>query len=82
MLGDEPVLPAAWPYDVDNADARDGRARTEPPAEMRVAALFAVTTFSIAIEHSGLRVIEIRMQYRDGCAVWLNGFEVARRCDR
>ncbi|NVB83960.1 MAG: hypothetical protein HOV81_36630, partial [Kofleriaceae bacterium] len=26
-----------------------------------------------------LRVIEIRLRYRDGCAVWLNGVEIGRR---
>jgi predicted phosphodiesterase len=79
VLGGGPVLPAAWPYDVDNAATATGALAPKPPAEMRIAALLAVTTFPIAIEQAGLRVIEIRLKYRDGCAVWLNGIEVARR---
>lgn len=79
VLGGGVVLPAAWPYDVENAAVATGALAPKPPAEMRVAALLAVTTFPIAIEQRGLRVIEIRMKYRDGAAVWLNGMEVARR---
>lgn len=79
VLGGGPVLPAAWPYDVDNAVVATGPLAPKPAAEMRVAALLAVTTFPIAIEQAGLRVIEIRLKYRDGAAVWLNGIEVARR---
>jgi hypothetical protein len=78
MLGDEKAAPAAWPYDVDTATVGKGPlAPTAPDA--RVAALFAVTTFALGREHQGLRVIEIRLRYHDGCAVWLNGSEVARR---
>lgn len=79
VLGGGPVLPAAWPYDLDNATTGTSALAPKPPAEMRIAALLAITTFPITIEQRGLRVIEIRMRYRDGCAVWLNGIEVARR---
>jgi acid phosphatase type 7 len=78
LLGDEQAAPAAWPYDVDTATI--GKGALAPTAtDARVAALFAVTTFVLAAEHQGMRVIEIRLRYRDGCAVWLNGTEVARR---
>jgi hypothetical protein len=78
LLGDERPAPAAWPDDVDTATVATG-ALAPTAADARVAALFAVTTFTLGPEHRGLRVIEIRLRYRDGCAVWLNGFEVARR---
>lgn len=78
VLGDDQPAPAAWPYDVDTATL--GKGPLAPAVkDARVAALFAVTTFSLAREHQGLRVIEIRLRYHDGCAVWLNGTEVARR---
>ena len=78
LLGDEQAAPVAWPYDVDTATV--GKGPLAPTAkDARVAALFAVTTFALALEHQGLRVIEIRLRYKDGCAVWLNGTEVARR---
>src|SRR6478672_3630343 len=50
VLGGGPVLPAAWPYDVDNAATATGALAPKPPADMRVAALLAVTTFPIAID--------------------------------
>lgn len=78
VLGDDSAAPAAWPYDVDIATV--AKAPLTPTApDARVAALFAVTTFTLERQHEGMRVIEIRLRYRDGCAVWLNGSEVARR---
>src|SRR5205085_6793706 len=62
VLGSGPVLPTAWPYDVDNATTATGALAPKPPAEMRVAAMLAITTFPIAIEQRGLRVIEIRVR--------------------
>lgn len=79
VLGAGPLVPAAWPYDVDNATRATGKLEPKPPAEMRIAALFAITTFSLAPDQKGLRMLEIRVRYHDGCAVWLNGIEVARR---
>ncbi len=78
VLGDDSGEPRAWPYDVDAASV--GKGPLAPTAaDVRIAALFAVTTFTLGREHEGLRVLEIRLRYRDGCAVWLNGIEVARR---
>jgi hypothetical protein len=78
LLGDEQAAPAAWPYDVDSATI--GKGTLAPAAgDARIAALFAVTTFVLDRDHQGLRMVEIRLRYRDGCAVWLNGTEVARR---
>jgi hypothetical protein len=79
VLGDERKPPAAWPYDVDTPTRATGKLAPAAPAEQRIAALFAVTTFALAKDHVGLRVIEIRLRYRDGCVVWLNGIEVGRR---
>jgi len=79
VLGDERKAPAAWPYDVDKPLRATGKLAPAAPAEQRIAALFAVTKFSLAKDHHDLRMIEIRLRYRDGCAVWLNGIEVARR---
>jgi hypothetical protein len=78
VLGDEPPPPGAWPYDIDGALTAKGK--LEPKAsDARIAALFAVTTFTLTGAHAGLRVIEIRARYRDGIAIWINGTEVARR---
>jgi hypothetical protein len=78
LLGDEQAAPLAWPYDVDTATVANG-ALAPTATDARVAALFAVTSFALAQQHQGMRVIEIRARYRDGIAVWLNGSEVARR---
>jgi acid phosphatase type 7 len=78
-LGAGPAAPAAWPYDVDNAQRATGKLEPKPAADMRIASLYAITTFSLAPEQKGLRVIEIRARYHDGISVYLNGIEVARR---
>ncbi|HEX5063599.1 MAG TPA: metallophosphoesterase family protein [Kofleriaceae bacterium] len=78
VLGDEADAPVAWPYDVDAATVANGPL-APTASDARIAALFAVTPFTLTHEHQGLRVLEIRLRYHDGCAVWLNGSEVARR---
>src|SRR6185503_12713736 len=78
LLGDEQATPKAWPYDVDTATVGKG-ALAPTASDARIAALYAVTTFALSQDHQGLRVLEIRLRYQDGCAVWLNGTEVARR---
>jgi acid phosphatase type 7 len=78
VLGEEQAAPTRWPHDVDHATAGSGL--LVPTVEgARVAALFAVTTFTLSAAQQGLRVIEIRARYHDGIAIWLNGTEVARR---
>lgn len=79
VLGDERKPPAAWPYDVDKPLRASGKLAPTAAPDQRIAALFAVTRFALGLDHTTLRVIEIRLRYRDGCAVWLNGVEVARR---
>jgi hypothetical protein len=77
VLGDAQPAPAAWPYDIDKATAAKGKL-APAAADARIAALYAVTTFALGADQQGLRVVEIRLRYQDGCAVWLNGIEVAR----
>jgi len=79
VLGNEAAAPKPWPYDVDTPARASGMLRPRPPDDERVAAMFAITTFELRAEHSGLRVIEIRVRYRDGIVIWLNGVEVARQ---
>ncbi len=78
VLGDEAEPPKAWPYDVDAPVRATGTLRPAAATDERIAALFATTTFELTGAHTGLRVIEIRVRYRDGCVIWLNGVEVAR----
>ncbi len=78
VLGDDVQPPKAWPYDVDTAVQATGTLRPAAGADERIAALFAITKFDLAAQHTGLRVLEIRMRYRDGVVVSLNGVEVAR----
>ncbi len=79
VLGADFAPPPPWPYDVDEPQHARGPLAPRPAADMRIAAMFALTTFTLTNEHSGLRVLEIRLKYQDGCVVWLNGIEVARR---
>jgi acid phosphatase type 7 len=79
VLGDDVAPPAGWPYDLDRPVRGSGKLEPAAAADSRIAAMFAITTFSLGTEHSGLRVIEIRLRYQDGVVIWLNGLEVARR---
>ncbi|HUS30454.1 MAG TPA: metallophosphoesterase [Kofleriaceae bacterium] len=79
VLGGGPTVPAAWPYGLDTVTRATGTLEPTPPAQMRIAAMYAITTFTLAPEDRGLRVLEIRVRYHDGCSVYLNGIEVARR---
>ncbi|NVB79193.1 MAG: hypothetical protein HOV81_12400, partial [Kofleriaceae bacterium] len=79
LLGAPATAPAQWPYGLDHATRATGALAPPAPADQRIAAMFALTTFELTADQSGLRVIEIRLRYRDGCAVWLNGVEIGRR---
>ncbi|HEV7557757.1 MAG TPA: metallophosphoesterase, partial [Kofleriaceae bacterium] len=89
VLGDDQPSPAAWPRDVDDVSpCRAGTVGTcggrggipdGPIDDVRIASLFAVTTFSLTRSDEGMRMIEIRARYQDGIAIWLDGVEVARQ---
>jgi len=79
VLGPEAQPPKAWPYDVDNPQRASGTLRPKAADDQRVAAMFAIAKFELRAEHSGLHVLEVRVRYRDGAVVWLNGVEVARQ---
>lgn len=81
--------PAGWPLAIaSDAQGRApiGAARKSAtvlaaPEERegrRVAALFALTRFSLPAGAAPPH-LELRLRYRDGLAVWLNGVEIARR---
>lgn len=79
VLGPETEPPKAWPYDVDAPARATGLLRPTPGVDERIAALFALTTFQLGADASGLRVLEIRVRFHDGVVISLNGIEVARR---
>lgn len=75
LVGDSTPEPPRWPFDVD------GNRRTigEPTADERIAAAFGVTTFKLGPAEDTLEMLELRLHYRDGVAVWINGIEVVRQ---
>jgi hypothetical protein len=87
LTGDDPALPpAGWPLALDGPRAPgpfgagdDCGCTTrlgELPVGRRVAALYALGTFDA---DPALRVLEIRVRYKDGLALWLNGVPIGRR---
>jgi len=72
VLGEPLPVPAGWPYDHDGTATAIGK----PPEGRRIAAAFGLTTF--AITDPAIAMLELRLRYRDGVAVWINGLEVAR----
>lgn len=87
------VRPATWPLALP-ASAPSGPAPlgATPPGKAcncatsiasldgrRVQALLATTRFAVtAAELRGHRLLELRLRYRDGLALWLNGAEIMR----
>lgn len=94
VLGDS-SLPSEWPVALPEASARRGRAPFEKSAangtckrcgtvlgdgkDRRVAVLYAVRAFQVGSELSSIRVLRLRVRYRDGLVAYINGREVARR---
>jgi predicted phosphodiesterase len=76
VLGDPVREPTSWPYDVDPGDRP---AIGKPGDTERIAVAFGVTTFTLAPADQALDMLELRLHYRDGVAVWLNGVEVVRQ---
>lgn len=75
VLGEPQPLPAGWPYDVKST-------ATQIPAPApgeRIAAAFGIATFALTPAQQGLEVLELKVQYEDGVAVWLNGIEIVRQ---
>jgi len=75
-LGDPAPEPRGWPYDVEGAAAP---AIPAPADDQRIAAAFGVTRFSLGAADQGYEMLELRLRYEDGVAVWLNGLEVVRQ---
>lgn len=73
VLGEPATAPASWPYDVAGTAKDIGT----PAPGQRIAAAYGVTTF--AVGDSTLTMLELRLRYRDGVAVWINGVEVLRQ---
>jgi len=75
VLGDPVPEPARWPFEVEGDRTAIGR----PADGQRIAAAFGVTTFTLAAVDQALEMLELRLHYEDGVAVWLNGIEVVRQ---
>jgi len=75
VLGDAVAPPAGWPFAVRG----ELDAIPAPTDERRVAAAFGVTTFALAPAQQGFEVLELKLKYEDGVAVWLNGIEIVRQ---
>jgi predicted phosphodiesterase len=92
VTGPEVPAPIGWPIELRDGAAGHGPfalpeddgtcdCATRLPAgtDQRVAVLYAQTAFELDAGHKDLRVLELRMRYRDGVVVWLNGTEVVNR---
>jgi hypothetical protein len=92
IWGTQAPAPDGWPHTLDAGALgkgpfaipnKDGtcECKTTLPvtADERVSALYALGRFELGADHADLRVLELRLRYRDGVAIWLNGIEVARR---
>ncbi|MEJ7599273.1 MAG: metallophosphoesterase [Kofleriaceae bacterium] len=75
VLGTPAAVPARWPYAIDGA----ARAIRAPTDDERVAAAFGITSFALAPGQRGMEMLELRLRYQDGVAVWINGIEVVRQ---
>lgn len=79
VLGEPAPEPRGWPYDVGGGGAAVAGAIAAPGDDQRIAAAFGVTAFSLGPADEGYEMLELRLRYADGVAVWLNGVEVVRR---
>ena len=87
VLGDPTPAPPGWPYGPGAAGAASAASTAPatipaigaPPADRRIAAAFGVTTFALGPADEGYEMLELRLRYHDGVAVWLNGLEVVRQ---
>ncbi len=75
VLGDPVAEPRGWPYRLEGGAAAIGTPRDEE----RISAAFGATLFSLGPADEGYEMLELRLRYQDGVAVWLNGLEVVRQ---
>jgi acid phosphatase type 7 len=75
VLGDPVPGPTRWPFELDVAQPAIGAA----PPDQRIAAAFGIAQFTLGSDADGLQMLELRLRYHDGVAVWLNGIEIVRR---
>lgn len=79
VLGEPVPAPSAWPYDVSGDAVNKIPAPAPQDDDQRIAAAFGVVTFALPQAMQGLEVLELRLKYEDGVAVWLNGVELVRQ---
>jgi len=75
LFGDPVPPPAGWPH----AIAGGAATIRIPGDDERIAAAFGTTTFTLGAQDRGLEMLELRLRYEDGVAVWINGVEVVRQ---
>ena len=68
VLGEDRPPPKVWPLDVDTAVLQSGKLAPAAPADQRITTLYTITKFALD-DHHALRVLEIRLQFRDDCAI-------------
>ncbi len=74
VLG-EGTAPEGWPFTVETAVP----VLPSATSSERIAAGFGITTFTLGAADQGIEMLELRLQFTDGIAAWINGVEVARR---
>lgn len=71
------------PFAAVSGSGKDARCRCETvlgdTRTERVAVLYASTRFTVGDELGSLRMLHLRVRYRDGLVAYINGREVARR---
>jgi acid phosphatase type 7 len=78
VLGEPAPEPRGWPYDVPAAGATP-TIGAAPREDQRIAVAYGATTFTLGPADQGLEMLELRLRYEDGVAVWINGLEVVRQ---
>jgi acid phosphatase type 7 len=76
VLGEPAPAPRGWPYDLEGPTSA---AIPVPREDERIAAAFGAVTFTLGSADEGYEMLELRLRYHDGVAVWLNGLEVVRQ---
>ncbi|MEM9487736.1 MAG: metallophosphoesterase [Myxococcota bacterium] len=87
-----PLAPPGWPAQPQMTSsgraplaAADSRGRCKCATELaradnqRIAVLYAARRFTVGGELANLRMLRLRVRYRDGLIAYINGTEVARR---